>query len=141
VSGDAGANAATQQAAVKEGAISSSQSVILGDGILASQGTAIRGKAGSLVSAASSPDDFFSQAADLKDNTRYVAASFEGNGGDMTANLVSAADQGAVIDGTISAAGINGIDVGLGNNEAGMAVNGLYPALEGVNTGIMSNAT
>jgi hypothetical protein len=130
VSGATGNDAADQQAVLDEGAISSSQSVIAGDGILASQGTAMRGKAGYLVSAASSPDNFISSDTISKDDARYVAASFEGDGGDMAASLVSAAGQGAFIDGTVSTAG-NPIGVGLQNDDVGVAVNGLYPTSEG----------
>lgn len=122
VSGVSGTNAAGQQAAMFNGALNSAQmvSVSASEGVVSSAKNQMAGDGG-----------FISSAAISKDNTRFVAASLKGSGGDMGANLFSTAGKSADIDGTLSTAGISGIRLGLQKNDPGVVVNGLYPASDG----------
>jgi hypothetical protein len=115
---------AGQQASVTDGAIQSSQSLTIAGGVLAGQETKMGGEAGSMDSIAES-----------EDSPMVVSAQFDGDGGDLDAQILSIASQGPHMQGTTHVNGLEFLNDEilqcLESGEVGMRVDGLYDASNG----------
>jgi hypothetical protein len=124
VSGTTYTDAAAQMATVDNGAISSTQSVLVGGGVQTSQSTEIHGEAGSLVSAASS-----------KDNLMVANGGFSGVDGTISAQMASVSAGYADAGGNAEINGIKcldgGLSQGLNSNDMNMEMEGLSAAKDG----------
>jgi hypothetical protein len=118
VSGAKNTDVAAQQAAVCSGVMSSSQYVIFGGGVLASQGTEISGEAGVLVSAASSSE-----------NLMVAEGGFDGGDGTINAQMNSVSAGYAAGSGNVYINGVKCLDEQISQS---ISSEGLNMQMEGI---------
>jgi hypothetical protein len=115
---------AVQQASVNNGALSSSQSLAMGDMAIAGQNTAIVGDSGTIDSSSIS----------IGHQAKIVEGYFDG-GGNLNAQMASMVSQGVNLDGSVMMNGLEAIDSEIleemGLQEGGMEIEGLYLAQKG----------
>jgi hypothetical protein len=117
VAASSGSSSADQVAGVSDGSMSTSQSVVAGYGVAASQKTSLSGDSGVIGSNSASDQ-----------NIMAVNGAFSGSNS-MDAELVSASADRAVAAGSAKVAGIETLGESLGNVGSGdtmMSVDGLY---------------
>lgn len=125
---------AGQQASVTDGAMQSSQSLMVADGVLAGQDTTLDGAAGSMASIAES------EGAPM-----VVSAQFEGDGGNLDSHILSLASEGTHMQGTTDVNGLEFLNDEilqyLGSGEVGgMRIDGAYNTESGKLGSINLNA-
>ena len=119
----AGSDISGQQAEVASGALSTSQSLVAGEGAYTGQKTDLRGDAGAISSVSSSAE-----------NEMALSGGFSGEG-NLNADLSSVAYEQSAVGGDASLLGVSVLDEedlgGMASGEIAMSVDGLYALPKG----------